>query len=284
MAPRYNTSTPTLRGASPVTCSTVASATYQAPLSRGCAVLRRSAQCRSHLSLSLFSCSPTLATPTLAASRLSRLAPLPVPLPPPGLHRRFLRSLPPGAGAPPAEAGALTAGPESGGTGGGGGTDGGTVVRAAGRPVTAVEDTAVLQALSPAELAEAAADARRAYWTGNTLVRNISGQQHNVNSRMLLRTSALWCTSKPRICRRALRLIHAPRVPALGHGGCQVCPHCFGRVLWSRTAVHARWSGLFCSCCLENISTEETGPLRTVKAMTPLVRHSWQRPERVRCS
>ena len=81
-------------------------------------------------------------------------APLPVPPPPAGLHRRFTRSLHPSL-----------RGEQAGETGEGGGGGGGV-----GEAVPAAEDAAALQALTAPELMQANEDARRAFWEGNTLV------------------------------------------------------------------------------------------------------------------
>jgi hypothetical protein len=93
---------------------------------------------------------PTSDNAVTAASMAARIAwiqTLPVPHPPEGLHRKFLRSL---VHCPPfghSEDGAVSA-------------------------TSGVEDTQVLKSLSEEELAVANEDARRAYWEGNTLVRS----------------------------------------------------------------------------------------------------------------
>jgi hypothetical protein len=91
---------------------------------------------------------PTPANNAVVASWAARAAwatPLPVPPPPPGVHRTFLRSLP---NCPPPEG--LVGAPPA---------------------VSAAEDVKVLKALTDEQFAEANEDARQAYWEGNTLVR-----------------------------------------------------------------------------------------------------------------
>jgi len=95
---------------------------------------------------------PTSANAVTAASLAARIAwvqTLPVPHPPDGVHRKFLRSL---VHFPPF-----------------GDSGGGAISSTSG-----VEDTQVLKSLKDKELAEANEDARRAYWEGNSLVRMCS--------------------------------------------------------------------------------------------------------------